>query len=155
MSKSKKLKVCLAMGGGVSLGSYSGAALTEALKLLVLYGQDKDGTQYESVEVDGMSGASAGSIALAIMMRCLIDYKSLLSIQKIKDSVNDSVSQIEKNLNLKSQIVIGGEDEMVNKLEWIVTNTYPIPNGFSNEKMTKLVALELTQIVQKSFGLMY
>ncbi len=40
---SKKLKVCLAMGGGVSLGSYSGAALTEALKLLILYGRDHEG----------------------------------------------------------------------------------------------------------------
>lgn len=87
MSNKKQLKVCLAMGGGVSLGSYSGAALTEALKLLVLYGQDYEGNSYESVEVDGMSGASAGSIALAIMMRCLIDYKTLLKNKLVQDKI--------------------------------------------------------------------
>lgn len=72
----KKLKICLAMGGGVSLGTFSGAALTEALKLLLLYGQDNGGISYDDMEVDGMSGASAGSISLALMMRALIDYRS-------------------------------------------------------------------------------
>ena len=33
------LRVCLAMGGGVSLGTFSGAALTESLKLLIIYGK--------------------------------------------------------------------------------------------------------------------
>ncbi len=31
----KKIKICLAMGGGVSMGTLSGAALTESLKLLL------------------------------------------------------------------------------------------------------------------------
>ena len=65
----KTLKICLAMGGGVSLGSFSGAALTEALKLLVLFGKDKSGKDYDEVIVDGMSGASAGAIALTIMLK--------------------------------------------------------------------------------------
>ena len=60
------------MGGGVSLGSFSGAALTEALKLLVLFGKDKSGKDYDEVIVDGMSGASAGAIALIIMLKYLL-----------------------------------------------------------------------------------
>ena len=76
----KKLKVCLAMGGGVSLGSFSGSALTEALKLLIIYGKDCDDQPYDEIVVDGMSGASAGAIALTLMLRCLIDYKSMLSL---------------------------------------------------------------------------
>ena len=39
----KILRICLAMGGGVSLGSFSGSSLTEALKLLILYGKDENG----------------------------------------------------------------------------------------------------------------
>ncbi|GAA3623290.1 hypothetical protein GCM10022397_06260 [Flavivirga jejuensis] len=66
------------MGGGVSLGSFSGSALTEALKLLILFGKDEKGNPYKNVVIDGMSGASAGAIALTIMLRCLIDYKSML-----------------------------------------------------------------------------
>ncbi len=72
------LKICLAMGGGVSLGSFSGSALTEALKLLVLYGQDNDGNPYDDIVVDGMSGASAGTVALVIMLKTLIDYKAMM-----------------------------------------------------------------------------
>ena len=78
----KTLKVCLAMGGGVSLGSYSGAGLTEALKLLVIYGKyknkDNEYIPYDDIIVDGMSGASAGAISLGILLRCLIDYKSMI-----------------------------------------------------------------------------
>jgi hypothetical protein len=54
-----------------------GAALTEILRALVLHGQDRDGTPYERVVLDSMSGASAGAIALAILMRSLMDYKAV------------------------------------------------------------------------------
>ena len=74
----KTLRVCLAMGGGVSLGSFSGAALTEALKLLMLYGKDKEGKPYDKVVLDGMSGASAGAIALTILLKTLVDYKAMM-----------------------------------------------------------------------------
>lgn len=58
------------MGGGVSLGTFSGAALSEVLKLAVLYGHD-GGQRYERVVVDVFSGASAGAMALALMLRAL------------------------------------------------------------------------------------
>ncbi|WP_027393057.1 patatin-like phospholipase family protein [Aquimarina latercula] len=104
----KTLRVCLAMGGGVSLGSFSGSALTEALKLLVLYGKDKNKNDYDKIIVDGMSGASAGAIALTIMLKCLIDYQAMMPLfseqltQKelldeiIRDYFNGDISKAEE-----------------------------------------------------------
>lgn len=92
----KTLRICLAMGGGVSLGSFSGGSLTEALKLLILYGKDKNGAPYEKVIVDGMSGASAGAIALTIMLKSLIDYKGMLSLADENLTEEDLVKEIEE-----------------------------------------------------------
>lgn len=71
------------MGGGVSLGTFAGAALTEALKQQLVYGQYPTGEQdeagrpifkrYERIEVDVCSGASAGAIALALLLRVLVN----------------------------------------------------------------------------------
>lgn len=66
------LRVGFAMGGGVSLGTFSGGALSQALKLLIVYGQDVNGKQFDKVEVDVFSGASAGALSLAGMLRHLI-----------------------------------------------------------------------------------
>jgi len=65
------LRIGFAMGGGVSLGTFSGAALSQALKLLLLRGVDRRGEPYDRVEVDVFSGASAGSMALSLMLRGL------------------------------------------------------------------------------------
>ncbi|WP_378182282.1 patatin-like phospholipase family protein [Aquimarina sp. SS2-1] len=92
----KTLRVCLAMGGGVSLGSFSGSALTEALKLLVLYGRDTNKKEYDQVIVDGMSGASAGAIALTIMLKCLIDYRSMIPLFSDQLTENDLLDEIIK-----------------------------------------------------------
>ncbi len=71
----KTLKLAFAMGGGVSLGSFSGAALAESIKQLVLHGgyfaKDKDFHRYENIEIDVFAGASAGAMALSIMLRGL------------------------------------------------------------------------------------
>ena len=76
---SRELRLAFAMGGGVSLGTFSGAALTEAMKLAVLYGaypSRENGrttwTSYDRVVVDVFSGASAGAMALAAMLRSLV-----------------------------------------------------------------------------------
>ncbi len=89
----KKLKLSFAMGGGVSLGAFSGAALTEALKLLLISGLDDEGRRYTHIELDSMSGASAGAVSLCIMLSCLLNYKRYLSdshpLPKNKFSLND------------------------------------------------------------------
>lgn len=69
----RKLRLAFAMGGGVSLGAFSGAALSELLKL-VLLAKDKDDParfRWDSVELDVLSGASAGALSLLIMIRAL------------------------------------------------------------------------------------
>lgn len=39
---SKTLKLGFAMGGGVSLGTFSGAALTEVVKQAIVFGRDQE-----------------------------------------------------------------------------------------------------------------
>jgi predicted acylesterase/phospholipase RssA len=74
----KTLKLGFAMGGGVSLGTFSGAALSETIKQAVLhagyYSNDSGEVvfqEYEKVIIDVFAGASAGSMSLAIMLRGL------------------------------------------------------------------------------------
>ena len=59
------LRIGFAMGGGVSLGTFNGAALTQALKLAILR------SPYTRIEVDCFSGASAGAMSLAVLLRGL------------------------------------------------------------------------------------
>lgn len=68
----KTLRLGFAMGGGVSLGTFSGSALSEVLKLVILRGQDREGNAFDNVVVDVFSGASAGAMSLAIMLRSLV-----------------------------------------------------------------------------------
>lgn len=69
------LKLGFAMGGGVSLGSFCGAALTEVIKLSLLEiaaaWQAGETPAFDEVEVDVFSGASAGCLSLALMLRAL------------------------------------------------------------------------------------
>ncbi len=67
----KTLRVGFAMGGGVSLGTFCGTALSQALKLLIVYGRDRDGQPFDRIVVDVFSGASAGALSLAAMVRGL------------------------------------------------------------------------------------
>ncbi len=72
---SRKLKLAFAMGGGVSLGTFSGAAITQSIKLAVLFGSyEKNGTmhRYDAIEIDVLSGASAGALTLVAMLRRLM-----------------------------------------------------------------------------------
>ncbi len=136
------LRVCLAMGGGVSLGSFSGSALTEALKLLLIYGKDEQGNPYKNVVVDGMSGASAGAIALTILLRCLVDYKSMLlkgmpvedaeKGKAMEDLTSDREMLLEKEL---ADIYFKGSLENFNKL--------------GTTKTESLKALQLSQKIQE------
>ncbi|MDY8136536.1 patatin-like phospholipase family protein [Aquimarina sp. 2201CG5-10] len=121
----KTLRICLAMGGGVSLGSFSGSALTEALKLLILYGKGENDEPYEDVIVDGMSGASAGAIALTIMLKCLIDYHSMIPLYS-------------NNLT---------EDELLNEIAADYFNN-DLQIAKQHHKIEALKALQLAQKIQ-------
>src|SRR5690242_4589818 len=72
----RTLRLGFAMGGGVSLGTFSGAALAEAIKLAVLRAryteQGETARSYDRVVIDAFSGASAGAMALALMLRWCI-----------------------------------------------------------------------------------
>jgi len=66
------------MGGGVSLGTFSGAALSETIKQAILHAgyYEQKGDQdvfikYDKVVIDVFAGASAGSMSLSIMLRGL------------------------------------------------------------------------------------
>ena len=74
----KELRLSFSMGGGVSRGAFSGAALTEAMKLAILRGKDKSGKLYRKVVVDVFSGASAGALSLGIMLRYLVNHSDSL-----------------------------------------------------------------------------
>lgn len=60
------------MGGGVSLGIFSGVALAQAIKLVLLDRDSKGNLTYERVIIDVFSGASAGAMSLALMLRGLL-----------------------------------------------------------------------------------
>jgi predicted acylesterase/phospholipase RssA len=94
----KLLKLGFAMGGGVSLGTFSGAALTEAIKMAVLYGKDKNENPYDKVEIDIFSGASAGSMSLSIMLRALLEQSG----QERKNATDKLTNQFGKDfINLE------------------------------------------------------
>jgi hypothetical protein len=66
----KKLKVAFAMGGGASLGAFSGGAMAEVLRQLHA---NLDRSSYDAVEIDVLSGASAGGMTLGLLVRGLAD----------------------------------------------------------------------------------
>lgn len=69
------------MGGGVSLGTFCGTALTQAIKLALVYGRDRQGQPYDRVEVDVFSGASAGALSLCAMLRSLAECDPALEVK--------------------------------------------------------------------------
>lgn len=79
-----EVRVALILGGGVSLGSFSGGALAEVLRLLEGYpGERRAGgvTKPLVPKIDVVTGASAGSMTLAILLRLLLDGRTAEEIQ--------------------------------------------------------------------------
>lgn len=69
----RELRLGFALGGAVSLGTFTGAAVAQALKLAILRARPKGGTErYDRVVVDVLSGASAGAMSLALLLRALV-----------------------------------------------------------------------------------
>ncbi|NJM55087.1 MAG: hypothetical protein HC841_03455 [Verrucomicrobiae bacterium] len=76
---STTLRLGFAMGGGVSLGTFCGTALTQAIKLALVFGRDRQGQPFGRVEVDVFSGASAGALSLCAMLRSLAECDPTLA----------------------------------------------------------------------------
>lgn len=77
----REVRIALIMGGGVSLGSFSGGALAEIVRLLEEHAAEREGGR-EKVQpkIDVVSGASAGAMSLAILIRYLMagaDHKKI------------------------------------------------------------------------------
>ncbi|MCH8487389.1 MAG: hypothetical protein LAT75_11035, partial [Candidatus Cyclonatronum sp.] len=70
----RELRLAMAMGGGVSLGTFSGGALTQSLKLLFinnLVNWINEEDSYDRIVIDAFSGASAGALSLTLMLRAM------------------------------------------------------------------------------------
>ncbi|MEL7119003.1 MAG: patatin-like phospholipase family protein [Bacteroidota bacterium] len=158
----KTLRLTFAMGGGVSLGSFSGAALTETLKKLVLHGQDANGQLYDRIVVDSMSGASAGAIALAILLRCLVDHESTVDIicdkfQLIENEDKSSFRLERNDTNTKQskedffRIVKGKVESMIDEKEQEDSVTKGRTFEAEQRKLVtdQLIAIEVAQILQE------
>jgi len=117
-SEGKQLRIAFALGGGVSLGTFSGAALTEALKNLMVtaYLGEQD---YDDVVIDVFSGASAGAIALTVLIRMMISYEDkihhLKELKKYEDcKTNEDIKiKIWKNLTLEFEGLTRIENERI------------------------------------------
>ena len=86
----KTLRVALVMGGGVSLGAFSGGALAETIRQLYELRQQGE---YEDVVLDVFSGASAGGITLALLLRALANPDG-----KDIEAVVDEIERLERLL---------------------------------------------------------
>ncbi|NMH60562.1 patatin-like phospholipase family protein [Alteromonas ponticola] len=108
----KVLKLGFAMGGGVSLGSFSGAALTESIKLALLYAKDTNGDEYKRIEIDVFSGASAGAMSLGIMLKGLAfpehnAVKRMRAWEKLIGDYGfdaDSISEVKKQQLIDTEL---------------------------------------------------
>lgn len=79
-----ELRLAFAMGGGVSLGTFCGGALCQAVKLAVLRSRDKAGKPFDRIVIDAFSGSSAGAMSLAVMLRGLIHQTPIERDQAIE-----------------------------------------------------------------------
>lgn len=112
----KELRLGFAMGGGVSLGAYSGAALTEAIKLAILRGN------YERVVIDVFSGASAGAMSLLLMLRALIapDPEQLARAeQNLHELYGDEFERIPRMSPKRAQLVAAQHAQDLQCRAWV------------------------------------
>lgn len=97
----RTLRLGFAMGGGVSLGTFSGAALSQAIKLALLrgcYGPPDALRAYDRVEIDVFSGTSAGAMALALMLRWCVhqtDEQRALASGELESEFGAEFSSLE------------------------------------------------------------
>jgi predicted acylesterase/phospholipase RssA len=112
-----KLKLGFAMGGGVSLGTFNGSALTQSIKLLIAY------SEYDEIEIDVFSGASAGALALGSMMSGLISgnftegqrKKALKEIESEFQAVYPNLPEKKKKQLLDAQLLQNEQERLWGK----------------------------------------
>ena len=83
----KKLKVAFAMGGGASLGAFSGGAIAEVIRQLHA---NLDAGVHDRVEIDVVSGASAGGMTVGLLLRALADpgnRNAAEAVQRVGDAM--------------------------------------------------------------------
>ncbi|MFC1523597.1 patatin-like phospholipase family protein [Thermodesulfobacteriota bacterium] len=91
------LKMGFAMGGGIALGTFNGATLSEAVKLAIIYGRDQKEEPFDKVEIDVFSGASAGAMSLGLMVRALVeqsDEKKQAAKEKLITQFGDDYTNL-------------------------------------------------------------
>ena len=122
----KTLKLAFAMGGGVSLGAFSGAALTEAIKLALLRIAEcrlnKIPLDYDRVEIDVFSGASAGSLSLAVMLRGLTwrtQEEGDAATARLAKDYPTLWAEVEKDPDLKDDLVAAQVAQDLQKRAWV------------------------------------
>jgi predicted acylesterase/phospholipase RssA len=143
---SKKLKVGFAMGGGVSLGTFSGAALSEAIKQLILYGGYTENgvfTRYKNIEIDVFSGASAGMMSLAIMLRGLSDHsndeRDKATAQLEKEFGATFIKNLHDNDNARyQQLIVAQVVQNLQESIWVEQINIDTLLGFFKEKTQDL-----------------
>ncbi|HSL71513.1 MAG TPA: DUF3376 domain-containing protein [Longimicrobiales bacterium] len=85
---SKPARLVLVMGGGVSLGSYAGGALTEVFYALDHVSRASSGPA--PVQIDVLTGASAGAMSAAVFARALTTDPN--DIRRLHDAWVDRIS---------------------------------------------------------------
>ena len=65
-------RIALVLGGGASLGSYIGGAVTEIIRAI------EGNRRKDTVVIDVITGASAGALNAALAARCLSVNRNLL-----------------------------------------------------------------------------
>lgn len=138
---SKILKLGFVLGGGVSLGSFSAGALAESLKQLLLFAtyteevKDENGNTktiekpYDDIKIDVLSGASAGSISLAMMLRSFTNPMDQYSVL--------GFASTEAMMNMIEQKIFGQFGEIAYKLK-----------NENSSKWHSLIAIQVMQEVQ-------
>jgi hypothetical protein len=107
-SMGKILKVGLVMGGGVSLGAFNGGAIAQIVSQLH---SNLNPKVYDRAEIDVLSGASAGGLTLALLLRFLANPESL-PVERVVEGVERAQREawVDK-IDIKSLIPEPGEEQ--------------------------------------------
>jgi Patatin-like phospholipase len=103
-------KLAIAISGAVSLGSYESGVMYEIIEAIAQHNEHPDTTDDEKVEIDVITGASAGA-----MTACILAQKLLFSADELRDSkTNPLFSAWVRDADIKGLLNFR-EDEDPNK----------------------------------------